>query len=179
MACLLTSGRTEPCRDAIGGLKNAYFIDYSLAGSDSFTITAGEATAIDVAVTECFKYELLADGNSLVETFTADMNNGTSIYEKVLTLALKKQDLATQNELALIIKGRPIVVVEDRMGNYKVVGIEDGTVATGDIQSGGAKADFNGYNLTLTATEAEKSAYLDSATVTALLALVSATNINP
>lgn len=176
MACVLTSGRTEPCRDAIGGLKAAYFIDFQ---EDSFTIAAGEATAIDVGVTECFKYELLADGNTLVETFTADQNNGTSIYEQVLALALKKQDKETANELALIVKARPIVVVQFRDGTYKIVGVSDGTVATGDIQSGGAKADFNGYNLTLTATEVSPAPTLDAATVTALLALVSITNINP
>jgi len=176
MACVLTSGRTEPCRDAIGGLKAAYFIDFQ---EDSFTIAAGEATAIDVGVTEVFKYELLADGNTLVETFTADQNNGTSIYEQVLALALKKQDKETANELALIVKARPIVVVQFRDGTYKIVGVSDGTVATGDIQSGGAKADFNGYNLTLTATEVSPAPTLDALTVTALLALVSVTNINP
>lgn len=176
MACVLTSGRTEPCRDAISGLKASYFIDYQ---EDLFTIVAGEATAIDAGVTEVFKYELLADGNTLVETFTADQNNGTSIYEQVLTMALKKQDKDTANELSLIVKARPIVVVQFRDGTYKVIGISDGTVATGDIQSGGAKADFNGYNLTLTATEVAPAPQLDSATVTALLALVSATNINP
>ena len=136
MACVLTSGRTEPCRDAIGGLKSAIFIDYL---EDAFTIAAGEATAIDAAVTEVFKYELLADGNTLVETFTADQNNGTSIYEQVLTMALKKQDKDTANELSLIVKARPIVVLQFRDGTYKIVGISDGTVATGDIQSGGAK----------------------------------------
>ena len=176
MACLLTTGRTEPCRDAVGGLKAVYFLDFV---ENSFTIASGEATAIDAAVTEVFKYELLADGNTLVETFTADQNNGTSIYEQVLTLALKKQDKDTANELSLIVKARPVVVVQFRDGSYKLVGISDGTVATGDIQSGGAKADFNGYNLTLTATEVLPAPTLDSATVTALLAIVSATNINP
>lgn len=176
MACVLTSGRTEPCRDAIGGLKAAYFLDFQ---EDAFTISAGEATAIDVGVTAVYKYELLADGNTLVETFTADQNNGTSIYEQVLTLALKKQTTASANELALIVKARPIIVVQDRMDNYKIVGISDGTVATGDIQSGGAKGDFNGYNLTLTATEVLPAPTLDSSTVTALLALVSGTNVTP
>ena len=176
MACLLTSGRTEPCRDAVGGLKAVYFADFL---EDAFTIAAGEVTAIDVGLTEVFKYELLADGNTLVETFTADQNNGTSIYEQVLTLALKKQDKDTANELALIVKARPLVVVQFRDGTYKAVGVSDGTVATGDIQSGGAKADFNGYNLTLTATEVLPAPTLDSATVTALLAIVSETNINP
>lgn len=176
MACVLTSGRTEPCRDAIGGLKAAYFLDFL---EDAFTITAGEATAIDIGVTDVYKYELLADGNTLEETFTADMNNGTSVYEQVLTLALKKQTKASANELALIVKARPIVVVQDRMNNYRIVGISDGTVATGSIVSGGAKADFNGYNLTLTATEVLPAPTLDSATVTALLALVSATDVTP
>lgn len=176
MACVLTSGRTEPCRDAVGGLKAVYFADFL---EDAFTIAAGEVTAIDAGLTEVFKYELLADGNTLVETFTADQNNGTSIYEQVLTLALKKQDKDTANELALIVKARPLVVVQFRDGTYKAVGVSDGTVATGDIQSGGAKADFNGYNLTLTATEVLPAPTLDSATVTALLAIVSATNINP
>ena len=176
MACVLTSGRTEPCRDAIGGLKAIYLFDFK---DDSFTITAGEATAIDAAVTEVFKYELLADGNTLVESFTADANNGTSIYEQVLTVALKKQDKSTASEVATIVKARPIAVVQSRDGKYKVVGISDGTVATGDIQSGGAKADFNGYNLTLTATEVLPAPTLDASTVTALIALVSSTNINP
>jgi hypothetical protein len=176
MACVLTSGRTEPCRDAIGGLKAAYFLDFM---EDAFTVAAGEATAIDIAVTATYKYELLADGNTLEETFTADMNNGTSVYEQVLTLALKKQTKESANELALIVKARPIVVVEDRMGNFKIVGVSDGTVATGSISSGGAKADFNGYNLTLTATEVLPAPTLDSATVTALKALVSVTNITP
>ena len=176
MACVLTSGRTEPCKDAIGGIKAAYFLDFE---EDSFTVVAGEATAINAEVTEVFKYELLSDNNTLVETFTSDQNNGTSTYEQVLTLALKKQNKETANELALIVKARPVVVVQYRDGSYKIVGISDGTVSTGDIQSGGAKADFNGYNLTLTATEVLPAPTLDAATVTALLAIVSATNINP
>ena len=175
MACTLTSGRTEPCRDAIGGIKAIYLLDYL---EDAFTISAGEATAIDGTV-EVFKYDLLADGNTFVETFTADQNNGTSIYEQVLTVALKKQDLESANELALIVKSRPLAVIKFRDGRHVIQGVSDGTVATGDVQSGGAKADFNGYNLTLTSTEVLPAPTLDAATVTALEALVSATNINP
>ena len=176
MACALTSGRTEPCRDAIGGIKAIYLADYL---EDAFTIAAGEATAIDVGLTEVFKYDLLADGNTFVETFTSDQNNGTSVYEQVLTVALKKQTLASANELALIVKSRPLVVIKFRDGRHVIQGVSDGTVATGDVQSGGAKADFNGYNLTLTSTEVLPAPSLDSATVTALEALVSATNVTP
>ncbi len=176
MSCNLTSGRTEPCRDAIGGLKAIYLLDYV---EDAFTIASGEATAINAAVTEVFKYDLLADGNTFVETFTADQNNGTSIYEQVATLALKKQTKESADELAIVVRSRPVTVIKFRDGRHVIQGISDGTAATGDIQSGGAKGDFNGYNLTLTSTEVTPAPTLDSATVAALEALVSATNVTP
>lgn len=175
MACLLTTGRGEPCNDAIGGLKALYLFDFV---EDSFTITAGEATALNADVTSVYEYDLVADGNTLVETFTGDRNAGTSIYEQVITASLKKQTKDSANELALIVKSRPVAVVKDRMGNYKVVGISDGNTATGSIESGGAKAEFNGYSLTLTATETNPAPYLDSATVTAFEAVISATKIS-
>lgn len=176
MACLLTTGRSEPCSDAVGGLKTIYFVDFV---EDAFTITAGEATAKSASVTVAYQYDLLNDNNSFVQTFTEDRNNGTSVYEQVLTVSLKKQTTATANELALIVKARPVVVVKDRMDNYFVMGLSDGTVATGDIQSGAAKGDFNGYSLTLTATETAPAPTLDSATETAFLAIVSGTQIDP
>ena len=153
-----------------------YLIDYV---EDSFTVTNGEATAINVAVTVAYKYELLNDGNTFVENITQDINAGTSTYEQVLTVALKKQTKASAQELALVVKARPVVVVQDRQGNYLVCGISDGTSNSGDINSGGAKADFNGYNLTFTAIETSPAPYLDSATVTAFLGIVSGTNVSP
>jgi hypothetical protein len=176
MACLLTGGRTEPCSDAIGGLKAIYLLDYL---EDSFTVANSEATAIDAAVTVVYKYELLADGNTFNEPFTQDINAGTSIYEQSLAVALKKQTLLSARELALVVKSRPVVVVQDRMDNYKIMGISDGTAVTGDIVSGGAKGEFNGYNITFTATETDPAPFLDSATVTALLALVGGTDVTP
>ena len=176
MACVLTTGRTEPCRDSIGGNKAIYIMDFE---EDAFTIVAGEATAINAAVTEVFKYELLADTNTFVETATTDGNTNNTTYEQVSTVVLKKQDLATRNELDIVSKGRPVVVIQGRDGSYKVQGLSDGTVVTGDNQSGGAKSEFNGYNRTFTSTETSPAPYLDSATITTFLALVSATVITP
>jgi len=176
MACVLTSGRSEPCSDAIGGIKKLYLIDYI---EDAFTVASAEATAISASVTVVYEYDLWNDGNTFVETFTQDANNGTSVYEQVVTVALKKQSKLFAQELSLIVKARPIAVVLDRMDNYKIVGISDGTVSTGSLESGGAKADFNGINLTLTATEVNPAPYLDAATTTAFIALIDATPETP
>ena len=64
------------------------------------------------------------------------------------------------------------------MGNYKIVGLIDGVVVSGTGLSGGAKGEFNGYNLTGIGEETSFAPTLDGATVTAFLAIVSATQIS-
>jgi hypothetical protein len=176
MACVLTTGRTEPCKDAVGGLKTIYFYDFL---EDAFTVTAGEATAMNVALTVAYKYDLLSDDNNLEEVGTSDQNTGTYTVAQTATFSLKKQDAATANEINLWSKARPGAVVVDRMGNYKVIGLSDGLVISGTGVSGGEKGSFNGYNITAIATEIAFAPALDAATVTAFDAIVSATQIAP
>lgn len=177
MSCNLTSGRTEPCKYAIGGIKKAIFIDYV---ENAFTVVAGEGTAINVAVTEVFEYDLRADNNTFVESIVSDKNTGTTINTQTSEIRLKKQTAASAKEVKLMAHGTPLIVLVGYDGSYKVMGISEGCDLTGsNIQSGGVKNDFNGYDLTFTATETELAPYLDAATVTALEALVSATVIAP
>ncbi len=176
MACVFTSGRTEPCKDAIGGLTNAYACDYV---TSAFTVVAGEATAIAAGLTVTYDYVLNGNTNTFNETSTADNSAGTTTYAQELILHLKKQTKASANEIHLLLKARPIWVVKTRNGDYQVVGLTDGTNGTGVTNSGGAKEEFNGYDLTFTATETEPAPYLDSSTVTAFIALISGTNVSP
>ena len=170
MACNITRGRLEPCKNNVGGLKMAYAINYV---PDAFTVTNGVASAISVAVDAVYPFELRSDSNTLVESLVADRNNGTKVNTQTLTIALKKQDSETALQVDLMAEGRPIFIVRDNNNRYRIVGLSDGMDLSGsDITSGGARGDFNGYNLTFTATEGELAPYLDEATVTALLALV-------
>lgn len=177
MPCAFTSGRTEPCKDTIGGLRAAWFIDYI---ESPFTVSGGQATAINAGITEVFKYDLRADNNTFSESFVSDRNTGVTLNTQTLELRLKKQDYSTSAEIKLLANARPIIVIQGYDGTYKAVGITDGCDLTGsNIQSGGSKSDFNGYDLTFTAEEAALAPFLDSATITALEALESATLINP
>lgn len=175
MACALTSGRTEPCKDAVGGVKKLLFMDYA---ETNFTVSAGQATAIDIGITEVFEYVTVADNNTFTESLVSDKNAGTTVNTQTLEVRLKKQGYQSAAELLLLAKARPIIVVVGYDGTYKVMGRTEGADLTAsNIQSGGARADFNGYDLTFTATETELAPYLDASTVTAIEALVSATNI--
>ena len=168
MACDLTRGRKEPCKDVVGGLKNIYFVDFGDLGTvtktdDEITNLTGDSSNDLTA----FKYEL--KGNSSFEqTVNASRENGTVFYEQTLNLTLKKLSKEDNKELKLLAYGRPHVAVEDFNGNVFMMGLEHGAdVSGGTIVSGAAMGDLSGYTLTLTAQEREPANFMASATVDA------------
>jgi len=112
------------------------------------------------------------DLNTLVESLVSDRNTGTSVNTQTLTVSLKAIDYEAGVQMNLLAKGYPMAVVKDRNGVYHAVGIQDGIDFTVEQNTGGVKSDFNGYTLTGVATTSELSPKLDSATITAFLALI-------
>lgn len=168
MACDLTRGRKEPCKDVVGGLKNIYFVDFGDLGTvtktdDEITNLTGDSSNDLTA----FKYEL--KGNSSFEqTVNASRENGTVFYEQTLNLTLKKLSKEDNKELKLLAYGRPHVAVEDYNGNVFLMGLEHGAdVSGGTIVSGASMGDLSGYTLTLTAQEREPANFMASDTVDA------------
>ena len=45
MSCALTGGRQKPCKDAVGGIKKIYFVDFG--GLNDITTTNDEVTDAD------------------------------------------------------------------------------------------------------------------------------------
>lgn len=161
MACDITAGRLEPCKDSVGGLKAVYFVNYDSDIYTDATIVTGEITAFGAPVT-LYKFDLKGANNSFDETNENSRDNGTSFWTQTGTLVLKKQDLATQSQLKLLAYGRPLVVVEDYNGNFRLAGFENGAEVTVNTASGAAMGDLNGYNITFVGTEKEPSHYIDS-----------------
>ena len=162
MACDLTKGRVEPCKDVVGGLKAVYFVDYGDLGS---VTTGADDTITDIDGTfTAYKYDL--KGNSSFEqTINASRENGTVFFEQTLNLTLKKLSAADHKEIKLLSYGRPHIVVEDYNGNVFLMGEEQGAdLSGGTIATGTALGDLNGYTLTFTAQETSPAAFLDSPT---------------
>jgi len=162
MACDLTRGRKEPCKDVVGGLKNVYFVDFGKLGSvvetsDEITDMTGD----DSNNLTAFKYEL--KGNSGFEqTVTSNRENGTTFFEQTLNLTFKKLSKEDNLELKLLSYGRPHVAVEDYNGNVFLMGLEHGAdVSGGTIVTGAAMGDLSGYTLTLSAMERKPANFMD------------------
>ena len=162
MACDLTKGRIEPCKDVVGGIKNVYFIDF---GDITITYDSINTDVVDdLGAVTAYKYEL--KGNSSFEqTVNASRENGTVFYEQTLNLTLKKLSVADNKELKLLAYGRPHVVVQDYNGNAFLMGAINGAdVSGGTIVTGAAMGDLSGYTLTFTGQEKTPANFLDGAT---------------
>jgi len=165
MACDLTRGRKEPCKDVVGGLKNVYFVDFGDLGTvtktdDEITNLTGDSSNNLTA----YKYEL--KGNSSFEqAITSSRENGTTFFEQTLNLTLKKLTKEDNKELKLLAYGRPHVAVEDYNGNVFMMGLEHGAeVSGGTIVTGAAMGDLSGYTLTFNAQELKPANFVDSPT---------------
>lgn len=172
MACALTTGRAEPCKDSVGGLKAVYFVDFGDLGAATYAASSDTISAF-AGTYDAFKFDLRGT-SSFEQTINSSRDNGTTFYEQTLNLQLKKMDSATHNELALLVVARPHVFIEDNNGDVFIAGLEFGMdVSGGTLVTGAAMGDLSGYTLTLTGME-KKPANFFTGTISA-----SATQITP
>ena len=163
MACNLTQGRQEVCKESIGGLAGVYFINYT---TGSFTKNgAGQVTALPSGST-VYYYEL--KGNSAyTETVNSSRDNGTTFFSQELVLNLKKLTNEMTTQLKLMAYGRPQIIVWTMNGDALLVGEREGAdVTAGTIQTGAALGDLYGYSVTFTGQEQLPAAFLSGSTVT-------------
>jgi len=162
MACDLTRGRKEPCKDVVGGIKAVYFLDY---GDVTIAYDTTDTDVIDdLGTVTAYKYEL--KGNSSFEqAITSSRENGTTFFDQTLNITLKKLTKEDNKELKLMSYGRPHIVVHDYNGNAFLMGAEHGAEVTGGtIVTGAAMGDLSGYTLTLNAQEQQPANFLEGAT---------------
>jgi hypothetical protein len=154
MACDLTLGRKEVCKDSVGGLKAVYFVNWGDATGYTYDGTDTDVIDAVAGTPTAFKYELKADASTFTQNITSDRNNGTTFFEQVLEITIKKLTAKMHKELKLMAYGRPQVIVEDNNGALFYAGLTRGMDVTGGtIVTGGALGDLSGYTITLTGQE--------------------------
>lgn len=183
MSCDISHGRLEPCKDAVGGLTNIYILNYGLYDETDITYDTAvgyedQITAINLpAASSIYKFELKGT-NSFEQTITSSRENGTTFFEQVLTIQLKKQDPITHKQIKLLSYGRPNIIVENNNGQYFIAGLLRGMdVTAGTIGNGTALNDMSGYSLTFTGQEAVPANFLDAATQAQLVTLLNSPSV--
>jgi hypothetical protein len=162
MACDISNGRIEQCKDSVSGLKAVYIINYDKLNSDSVTYLTTPVGSEDVIDTwtpvdtatalNLYKYELKSTANSFNTTINTSRDNGTTFFEQTLVMNLKRQDAATTKNVKLLAYGRPRIVVRTMTDQFFF--------------------SFNGYEgLTFVAQEELNANFIDCTTEAQLAAV--------
>ena len=183
MACDISNGRIEQCKDSVSGLKAVYIINYDKLNSDSVTYLTTPVgsedvidtwTPIDTATAlNLYKYELKSTANSFNTTINTSRDNGTTFFEQTLVMNLKRQDAATTKNVKLLAYGRPRIVVRTMTDQFFLMGLDQGAdMNAGTIASGSSLDSFNGYEgLTFVAQEELNANFIDCSTEAQLAAV--------
>ena len=173
MSCDITNGRIEQCKDSVSGLKAIYFINFDDLDSDDVVYDATNTDVIDTwqpaSALSIYKYELKSTANSFTTSINSSRDNGTTFFEQTLVANLKRQDFATHKNVKLLAYGRPRIVIRTMTDQFFLMGLDQGAdVSAGEISTGAALGDFNGYSLTFTAQEELPANFIDVSTEAAL-----------
>ena len=169
MACLLTHGRAEVCKEFVGGIKSIYFINYGDLGAITYDgVSPANPDITDQIKTiagtmNLYKYDLKG-ANSFEQTITSSRENGTTFVEQTLTFTIKGLDATTAKQMKLLAWGRPHVVIKTNANNFFLAGLNHGMdVTTALISNGTAMGDLNGFTLTLVGQEPINANFLNVA----------------
>ena len=177
MSCDITHGRLEQCKDIVGGLQAIYVLNYGLFDPIADVVYVGTTDEISTitlpASTPVYKFELKGT-NSFETTITSSRENGTTFFEQVLAITLKKQDVQTHKEVKLLTYGRPNIIVRTNANQFFIAGLTRGMdVTAGTIGNGTNLGDMSGYSLTFTGQEAIPANFLDCVDEPTLATLLS------
>ena len=118
MACNLSAGRLEVCKESIGGIQGVYFINYT---TSSFTTDANGLVTAVPSGSVLYAYQLKGS-SAYTETVTTSRNNGTTFFSQALTLNLKKLTNEMTTQLKTMSYGRPQVIVWTNNGDALLLG---------------------------------------------------------
>jgi hypothetical protein len=153
-------GRKEVCSNLIGGVSKVYLMDFVKYPKQRIELNADKTQLLSFPITIIYEVELRTD-----TAYDQQLNNeeGSISYEQSIELALKKDSVQTLREVRTLAKKDLRLIVQDRNGHLQIMGLYNGVrLSSYNRVTGGAKGDFNGYNVTFEAQEPMISPFIGS-----------------
>lgn len=153
MACDISRGRLEECKDSVGGISAVYFVNKGDLGAITYDVTDTDVIDAVAGTPSAYKFDVRGT-SSFTETPTVSRDNGTAFFEQAMELVLPKLTKKDHNTVKLLAHGSPHVIIEDNNGNFFLAGLEYGMdVSGGSIATGAAMGDMSGYTLSFSGME--------------------------
>jgi hypothetical protein len=159
MSCNLSRGFLLECNEGVGGIKDIYIGKWS---DFSTGIVESGGFITDLPPAQLFPYQANRNTGGVTIVPNANLENGTLYYTHTIEMTLGKLDPDKKAELENLAKTRVAVFVRLFDDQIMMVGRNDGCFLTaGTFGSGKARADLNGYQITLTAEEPNQPDFLE------------------
>ena len=171
MACTQTlSGLTKDCSPSMGGIVEVLIANS--ADVTSVTANNGIIDTITMAASAKFKkYEFARNTGSLSSNYAIAPENGTRYVQSDLVLVFNKMETAKRVEISALAQSDLVCIVKDANGKYWYLGKDEPVMASaGDGLTGTARADRNGYSITLQDNSAEMPYEVDESIIGGLVA---------
>ena len=149
MACNQTlSGLVRDCSPSMGGITEVLAANRDEVGE--ITISDDKVSAIATGSGKFKKYAFARNTGSMTSNYQISPENGTRFVTTDLVLVFNRMETAKRVEMTALAQNDLVLVVKDANGKYWLLGKDEAVRATaGDGLTGTARADRNGYSITL------------------------------
>lgn len=150
MACNQTlSGLLRDCAASMGGI-----LEVLLANREdvsSVVVADDKISTITMAESAVFrKYAFAKNTGSMSSNYTIDPTTGVRFVTTDLVMVFNRMETTKRVEITALAQNDLVAIVKDANGKYWYLGYnEPVTATTGDGLTGTARADRNGYSVTL------------------------------
>lgn len=150
MPCNQTlSGLQKDCSPSMGGIAEIY-----IANADdvtAVTVTDGKISAITMATGAKFKkYEFPRGTSNANSAYQVNRENGSLYVQSDINLVFNRQETAKRVEVTAIAQNDMVAITRDANGVFWFYGKDEPvTMSAGGAESGTARADRNGYTVSL------------------------------
>ena len=149
-------------------------VEALIANKDSVTgisLSSDMVSQITMASSDKFKrYAFPRNTGSLTSNYTLDQATGVRYVVSDLVLMFNRMETAKRIEISALAQNDLVVIVKDANGKYWLLGKDEPVNATaGDGITGTARADRNGYSITLQDNSLEMPYEVDPSIIDALI----------
>lgn len=176
MSCSQTlSGIAKDCTGNMGGIKRVLIAN--AADIDAVTITSDEVTAITMVTSgtppvaaKFVEFYFRPNTSNMTSTWQVNNENGTNYVQTLLQMVFNRMETSKRVAIMALAQAEVVAIVEDMNGKYWYLGYDNPMfLNAGDGPTGTARADRNGYSITLEDNSKALPYEVDDAIISGLL----------
>lgn len=153
MVFRITQGFDKRCKNNLGGVSKLYLFPYVKYLRSQIVIAEEELTSFPPTTIFEFETDVISFSEPMQE------NDGGKFYNQNLEFSLIGNNDFW--ELQKLLKKDYRIIIQDRNGNYKILGLYTGLECTNFSQvTGGGKSELNGFNLSFEGQEIRSSLFI-------------------